>query len=173
MFAYSERERTHAHRTMRDDVAQEVKLRRLQEVIDTFHRCIRQRNQQLLGSVQLVLVEGPHRRYPNHLVGRTDGNRQAAFPAALLPRYHPSLTSAAQEQWRTPEVGDYVAVEVESVTSVSFRCRGLGWTTLADFYRLHSNVAASRSVQPLTLTSSPPSPALLLPVEQQAVLQLQ
>ena len=79
LFHYSQREKTHAHRAMQDDVPKEVKLRRLQEVIDTFHRCIRERNQQLIGGVQLVLVEGPHRRFENHLGGRTDGNRQVAF----------------------------------------------------------------------------------------------
>ena len=172
MFAYSEREKTHAHRTMRDDVPQDVKLRRLQEVIDTFHSSIRQRNQSLVGSVQLLLVEGPHRRFVNHLVGRTDGNRQAAFPAAPLPCYHSPVDHAAQQQWRVPEAGDYVAVVVESASSVSFRCRGLGWTTLSDFYRTHSNAAATRIVQPLT-SPSPSPPALLLPMEHVSAVQLQ
>ena len=37
MFAYSQREKTHAHRTMSDDVPPDVKARRLQQIVDTFH----------------------------------------------------------------------------------------------------------------------------------------
>ena len=43
MFAYSERERTHAHRRMQDDVEEGVKRRRLQELVETFRRTTGQR----------------------------------------------------------------------------------------------------------------------------------
>ena len=84
MFAYSKRDKTHAAYHMDDDVADDVKLKRLQEVIDTFRRNIRDKNQQLeLGKVVVVLVEGPSAKStPNSptLTGRTDGNKRVVFP---------------------------------------------------------------------------------------------
>jgi hypothetical protein len=38
---------------------------------------------------------------------------------------------------RLPAAGDYVAVEVLSASSVSFRCRALGLTSMTEFFRLH------------------------------------
>ena len=79
MFAYSRREKTHAHRNyvyvlylslsiadrcvpvlsgIRDDVPEEVKQRRLSEVIATFHATARVKAQQEVGKTHVVLVEG-------------------------------------------------------------------------------------------------------------------
>jgi hypothetical protein len=58
MFAYSLREKTHAHRKLSDDVSHEVKQRRLREVIDTFYSLAREKNQLEVGKTHLVLVEG-------------------------------------------------------------------------------------------------------------------
>ena len=147
MFHYSQREKTHAHRTMADDVPEQVKLRRLQEVIDAFQAGVKQRNAELLGSVQLVLVEGRARRSPTDWMGRTDGNRIAVLPEGRLSRY--GRWSEGIEDVRGVGVGDYVAVEVLRCTSMSFVCRPLGWTTQADFYALHPNAASMRRVEPL------------------------
>lgn len=91
MFAYSDREKTHAARTMKDDVPEEVKLRRLQEVIDVFRAGVQERNRATeWGRLRLVLIEGPSTRstpYAPMLTGRTDGNKRVIFPAPqkLLP----------------------------------------------------------------------------------------
>ena len=83
MFAYSKREKTHAAYHMEDDVPEDVKLKRLQEVIDTFRRNIRSKNQQQeLGKVVVVLVEGPSLKSTDSnptLTGRTDGNKRVVF----------------------------------------------------------------------------------------------
>jgi MiaB/RimO family radical SAM methylthiotransferase len=57
-FAYSQREKTHAHRNYVDDVPSDVKGRRLREVIDLFQTLAVERSRELADSVQLVLVEG-------------------------------------------------------------------------------------------------------------------
>jgi len=83
MFAYSKREKTHAAYHMEDNVPEDVKLKRLQEVIDTFRRNIRDKNQQQeLGKVVVVLVEGPSLKSTASsptLTGRTDGNKRVVF----------------------------------------------------------------------------------------------
>lgn len=51
-------QKTHAYHTLKDDVVEEVKKRRLQEVITTFYSFVGDRNRRLIGTHQLVLVEG-------------------------------------------------------------------------------------------------------------------
>ena len=58
MFAYSEREGTAAARKMSDDVDDDVKQRRLAEIIDAFRSSASERNEREIGRVHLCLVEG-------------------------------------------------------------------------------------------------------------------
>ena len=85
MFAYSVREKTHAHRTMEDDVPSDVKSRRLNEVIDCFRRNVQTRNTNVeIGKLRLVLVEGEAKRSTvdnKMLSGRTDQNKRVVFPS--------------------------------------------------------------------------------------------
>ena len=85
MFAYSVREKTHAHRTMEDDVPADVKQRRLNEVIDCFRRNVQIRNTNVeIGKLRLVLVEGEAKRSTvdnRMLSGRTDQNKRVVFPS--------------------------------------------------------------------------------------------
>mmetsp|Transcript_18927 Transcript_18927/g.40723 ORF Transcript_18927/g.40723 Transcript_18927/m.40723 type:complete len:286 (+) Transcript_18927:1-858(+) len=88
MFAYSMREKTHAHRTMQDDVPEDVKKRRLQQVIDVFQRNVHEKNRQVeVGKFRAVLVEGESKRsrkagYDGPMLwqGRTDQNKRIIFP---------------------------------------------------------------------------------------------
>jgi MiaB/RimO family radical SAM methylthiotransferase len=75
MYAYSMREKTMAHRRFTDDVPEEVKQRRLREVIDLFYSKLSQLTEKFLGTKQLVLIEGPSKKDPSLLQGRTDGNK--------------------------------------------------------------------------------------------------
>lgn len=84
MFAYSLREKTHAHRIMQDNVPEATKLRRLQEVIDTFRYHVQRKNEEVeLGRLRLVLVEGESKRSKpgsRSWSGRTDQNKRILFP---------------------------------------------------------------------------------------------
>jgi len=83
MFAYSLREKTHAHRVMEDNVPEEVKQRRLREVIDTFREQVQQKNEEReLGRLRLVLIEGASKRSKpgaRSYSGRTDQNKRILF----------------------------------------------------------------------------------------------
>ncbi len=80
MFFYSERPGTLAAKKFPDDIAAEIKNRRLQEVIEkqTQHSAIS--NQRDRGKVFKVLVEGNSRRSDEYLQGRTSSNKVAVFP---------------------------------------------------------------------------------------------
>ena len=118
------REKTHAHRNYVDDVPAEVKQRRLAEVIATFQRIATAKNAALVGTVQVVLVEGSSRRAPDQdLGGRAESNLRVFFPADAVP----SLDGATAP--RVPTKGDYVLVEVTRTTSQSLRGRALACST--------------------------------------------
>ena len=119
--AVSLREKTHAHRHYIDDVPADVKQRRLAEVIATFQRLATEKNAALVGTHQLVLVEGEARRAPGQdLGGRTDANRRVFFPAVPVP------TLATGTAAQVPAVGEYVVVVVERTTSQTLRGRAIG-----------------------------------------------
>lgn len=85
LFAYSLRDKTHAARHLTDDVPADAKQRRLEEVISAFHIGAKQRAAEEAGRVHLVLVEGPSRRSPEHLTGRTCTNRRVVFADTPVP----------------------------------------------------------------------------------------
>lgn len=93
MFAYSLREKTHAARTMTDDVPEEIKQRRLREIIDRFHTHIIAKNRvEEYGKLHLVLVEGHSTKSTDenpYFTGRTDGNKRVIFPATSVPVLNP------------------------------------------------------------------------------------
>lgn len=80
MFAYSERPGTPAAKKFKDDIPEEVKKRRLQEVIAVQLKHSGERNKSALGKVHKVLVEGPSKRSDADLCGRNDQNKVVIFP---------------------------------------------------------------------------------------------
>ncbi len=103
MFAYSLREKTHAHRAMVDDVPAEVKNRRLREVIETFHSVLDEKIQAEVGTEKVVLVEGVSKRSQTELVGRSDANQRVVFRGG---KFKP---------------GDYATVKIEAANPVTLR----------------------------------------------------
>ncbi|MEX0602110.1 MAG: tRNA (N6-isopentenyl adenosine(37)-C2)-methylthiotransferase MiaB [Bacteroidota bacterium] len=82
-FKYSPRENTKAW-SMGDDVPEELKVRRLNEIIDLQRSISHRLNQVLIGSKVDVLVEGPSRKSNDDLCGRTDTNRMVVFPKTAV-----------------------------------------------------------------------------------------
>lgn len=80
MFAYSERPGTLAAKKYKDDVPEDVKKRRLSEIIALQQRLSLERNQGHIGKVQRVLVEGTSKRSEDDLFGRNDQNKVVVFP---------------------------------------------------------------------------------------------
>lgn len=80
MFTYSERPGTLAAKKFADDIPEDVKKRRLAEIIEVQRRLSLERNQRLLGSVQKVLIEGPSKKSDEDFSGRSDQNKMVVFP---------------------------------------------------------------------------------------------
>ncbi|MCU0325531.1 MAG: tRNA (N6-isopentenyl adenosine(37)-C2)-methylthiotransferase MiaB [Spirosomaceae bacterium] len=80
MFAYSERPNTPAAKKLKDDIAEDVKKRRLNEIIALQQRLSFERNKLAVGKVHKVLVEGFSKRSNEHLQGRNDQNKVVVFP---------------------------------------------------------------------------------------------
>lgn len=79
MFKYSERPGTYAAKRLEDNVTEEVKSRRLQEIIDLQMELSRQSNEKDLGKEFEVLTEGFSKRSREQLFGRTDQNKVVIF----------------------------------------------------------------------------------------------
>ena len=78
-FQYSPRENTKAW-LMSDSVPQEIKLRRLNEIIDVQRRISFRKNQAEIGRTLSVLVEGESKKSVRDYCGRTDTNKMVVFP---------------------------------------------------------------------------------------------
>lgn len=101
MFKYSPREGTKAYR-MEDDVTDEIKSRRLQEIIQFQQKIAYDINQTLIGKEQIILVEGTSKKSDEFLSGRTDTNK-----VVIIPK---------DKQIKT---GDYVSVKINRATQAT------------------------------------------------------
>ena len=77
-FIFSPRPGTPAA-NLADDTPHEVKLKRLQHLQATVEKNVRAISDSRVGTVQRILVEGPSRKNPNELMGRTECNRVVNF----------------------------------------------------------------------------------------------
>lgn len=80
MFYYSERPNTFAARKMEDDVDMETKKRRLNEIIQLQQEHSLQRNQEHVGKVEEILIEGDSKRSDKDWKGRNTQNTMVVFP---------------------------------------------------------------------------------------------
>ncbi|XP_062298797.1 CDK5 regulatory subunit-associated protein 1 [Scomber scombrus] len=124
LFAYSMRKKTHAFHRLQDDVPAEVKQRRLQECISVFREEAAGVNAALIGSTQLVLVEGESKRSTKDLCGRTDGNMKVIFPKEDV------AVPPIQSHTAPVRAGDYVLVKILSANSQSLRGEALSHSSL-------------------------------------------
>ncbi|MDR0893313.1 MAG: tRNA (N6-isopentenyl adenosine(37)-C2)-methylthiotransferase MiaB [Mediterranea sp.] len=79
MFKYSERPGTYASKRLPDDVPEEVKVRRLNEIIALQNQLSAASNERCVGRTYEVLVEGVSKRSREQLFGRTEQNRVVVF----------------------------------------------------------------------------------------------
>ncbi len=99
MYFYSERPGTLAARRFKDDIPEEVKKRRLQEMIDLHRIQSLHSMQRDVGKTFKVLIEGCSKKDDNELYGRTDHNKVVIFPKGNLKK------------------GEYVFVKVDKCTA--------------------------------------------------------
>ncbi len=80
MFKYSERPGTYAHQHLKDDVPEETKLRRLNEIIALQNKISLKNNRDDVGKIFEVLVEGTSKKNADELFGRSSQNKVVVFP---------------------------------------------------------------------------------------------
>ncbi|WP_053975927.1 tRNA (N6-isopentenyl adenosine(37)-C2)-methylthiotransferase MiaB [Mangrovimonas xylaniphaga] len=110
MFAYSERPGTLAERKMEDDVPEETKKRRLEEIIVLQQKHALYRTEQHLGKVEEVLIEKESKRSDAHWSGRNSQNTVVVFP---------------KENYK---VGDFVNVKITECTSATLIGEAVGYS---------------------------------------------
>jgi len=100
-FVYSPRAGTEAA-SLPDQVPHELKIERMERLVEVVQRGARSRNEQRVGRVEEVLVEGPSRTDPSLLRGRTRRNTTVNFTGDAA-------------------AGDLVDVKIDSATSTTLR----------------------------------------------------
>lgn len=105
MFKYSERPGTRAARNLKDDVPEEIKIKRLNEIISLQNSLSGKSKNNNIGKVCEVLVEGYSKRSEDYLTGRTSTNKVVVFPK------------------ENKNIGDYVQVLIEECTSATLKGR--------------------------------------------------
>lgn len=103
MFKYSERPGTYASKKLADNVPEEVKVRRLNEIIALQNRLSAESNERCIGKVYEVLVEGVSKRSREQLFGRTEQNKVVVFN---------------REKYR---IGDFVKVRITESSSATLK----------------------------------------------------
>lgn len=80
MFKYSERPGTKAASKLKDDIPDNIKTERLNEIIALQNRLSVKSKKEDVGKVHKVLIEGVSKRSPDYLSGRTSQNKVVVFP---------------------------------------------------------------------------------------------
>ena len=103
MFKYSERPGTYASRRLADDVPEEVKVRRLNELIALQNELSAESNRRCEGRTFEVLVEGVSKRSREQLFGRTEQNKVVVFDRG------------------NHRIGEYVRVKITGSSSATLK----------------------------------------------------
>ena len=103
MFKYSERPGTYASKHLPDDVPEEVKIRRLNEMIELQNQLSAESNARDVGKTFEVLVEGVSKRSKEQLFGRTEQNKVVVFDRG------------------THRIGDLVRVRITESSSATLK----------------------------------------------------
>ncbi len=103
MFKYSERPGTYASKHLADDVPEEVKIRRLNELIALQNSLSAQSNQRSIGQEYEILIEGVSKRSRDQLFGRTGQNKVVVID---------------RENWK---IGDKVRVRITDSSSATLK----------------------------------------------------
>lgn len=101
MYTYSERPKTLAERKYEDDVPEEVKSRRLTEIIALQRANSLLSNEKQVGQIQEVLVESVSKKSADEFAGRNPFNARVVFPK------------------KDVKAGDYITVKINSCTSAT------------------------------------------------------
>ena len=110
MYSYSERPGTLAGRKMDDDVSEEIKARRLQEIVDLQQKLSWKRSEEFIGKTVEVLVEKLSKKSDQEFSGRNSQSITVVFPKGNY------------------KIGDFVNVKIESCTSGTLKGVSVGFS---------------------------------------------
>ena len=113
MYSYSERPGTLAGRKMEDDVPEETKARRLQEIVDLQQKHAWQRSEEFIGKTVEVLIEKLSKKSKEEFSGRNSQSITVVFP---------------KENYK---IGDFVNVKIESCTSGTLKGIAVGYSEMS------------------------------------------
>lgn len=103
MFKYSERPGTYASKHLPDDIPEEVKIRRLNEIIELQNELSAKSNRQCIGKEYEVLIEGISKRSKEQFFGRTEQNKVVVFDR------------------QDHHIGDFVKVRITEASSATLK----------------------------------------------------
>jgi tRNA-2-methylthio-N6-dimethylallyladenosine synthase len=112
MYSYSERPGTLAGRKMKDDVTEETKARRLQEIVDLQQKHAWYRSEEFVGQTVEVLVEKVSKKSQEEFSGRNSQSITVVFP---------------KENYK---IGDFVNVKITSCTSGTLKGVAVGYSEM-------------------------------------------
>jgi len=112
MYKYSERPGTPAAKKLTDDIPEDVKGRRLAEIITVQNRVSKENNQAYIGKTVKVLIEAASKKSENDWMGRNDQNIVTVFPCEHYQK------------------GDLVEVLIERITTTTLIGKAIGKTTI-------------------------------------------
>ena len=113
MFKYSLREGTAAHKNLEDDVPEEVKTQRLEDIIALQQELSHRSNKADVGKSFEVLIEGTSKRSPDNFYGRNSQNKVVVFPK------------------KDRKIGEYVKIQIKKCTSATLIGEIMGNTKIA------------------------------------------
>lgn len=103
MFKYSERPGTYASKHLEDNISEEIKIQRLNEIIELQNQLSAESNQRCIGKEFEVLVEGVSKRSQEQLFGRTEQNKVVVFDRG------------------NHRIGDFVQVKITDASSATLK----------------------------------------------------
>ena len=103
MFKYSERPGTYASKHFQDDIDEDTKVRRLNELIALQNELSAESNRKCVGQTYEVLVEGVSKRSKDQLFGRTEQNKVVVFDRG------------------NNRIGDFIQVQITESSSATLK----------------------------------------------------
>ena len=105
MFFYSERPGTLAAKRYKDDIPEEIKKKRLQEIVNLQNQLSLESNQKEIGKIYKVLIEGNSKKNQQEWKARTSHNKVVVFPKS----------KSVQKK------GDFVVVRITECSQATLR----------------------------------------------------
>lgn len=125
-YPFSKREKTNAYYHLEDDVPDDVKTRRFQELAQVYRQEAAILNNAEVGRQHLVLIEGTSKRSTADWAGRNDNGVKVIFPDSEI-QFH--------DGFRRPKPGDYVVNQIINSSSQVLHGIPLYGTTLQEYSR--------------------------------------